>query len=77
MEEYKICAEVLNNVNRLSWTRYTVHLAIVSGLLTIWTFFIGLAQPLQTTQPDQIESASVFRLALLAVAVAGLVVTVA
>nr|MDO8098989.1 hypothetical protein [Candidatus Njordarchaeota archaeon] len=30
------------NENRVRWTRYEIHLALSSGLITIWIYFVGL-----------------------------------
>jgi len=50
LEEYKNCTEVLLNESRLFWSRYQVHLALNSGLLTVWSYLGGLprSQLLQT-----------------------------
>lgn len=42
LEEYKNCTEVALNEARLFWSRYQTHLALNSGLLTVWSYFSGL-----------------------------------
>jgi predicted nucleic acid-binding Zn ribbon protein len=46
LEEYKVCAELFMNENRVRWTRYEIHLALSSGLITVWMYFVGLRSSL-------------------------------
>jgi hypothetical protein len=62
LEQYKIQARYYMNETRLVWTRYTVHLAISSGLITVWAYLSSLTQ------------SSLLRYGLVATAVLGIIV---
>jgi len=44
LEEYKNCTEVLLNESRLFWSRYQTHLALNTGLITVWSYLSGLSR---------------------------------